>query len=388
MILRNGSGDVRTVVVGLVADPGLCTTIAGRLADELPEVLSWRLNGRVSWEIRVVSEAVPLDANGDVPLIEYARGKIPEQGWDLMVCLTDLPRREGTRPIIAEASAAYGAAQISLPALGWLRLRQNVRDTLVHLIGEMTGEASRPDRVVGDARRPFPRRPTELVSPVRRMPSIQRGIDVYLGLVGARGKLRLLLGMVRTNRPWRLVPGLSRATATAAAGGAFGIFFTNVWSLADAMSFQRLALINVFVVAAMVIWLIVYNSLWERPAGQLARKLATVYNSATVLTLAVGVVCMYVVLFGIILLGAVAVISDGYLQAVLGHPVGLVDYASLVWLSSSMGTLAGALGSGLENEDAVRRAAYSRREQQRHAIRRDQEKQEAETDSSAPPEER
>lgn len=303
-----------------------------------------------------------------------------------MVCLTDLPRRVGTRPVLGEASMAHGAAQVSLPAVGALRLRQNARDTVVHLVREMSGEAPQPDHALGGAYRPFPRRPTEWVSPVRHMPSMQEGIDTYLGLVGSRGKARLLLGMVRTNRPWRLVPGLSRATATAAAGGAFGIFFTNVWSLADSLSFRRLALISVFAVAVMVTWLVVYNNLWERPAGQRARERSALYNAATVLTLALGVACMYVVLFGIILLGALAVISGDYLQMVLGHPVGLPDYASLVWLSSSLGTIAGALGSGLESEDAVRRAAYSKREQERYTLQSARAEREASAGFVAPPE--
>lgn len=123
----------------------------------------------------------------------------------------------------------------------------------------------------------------------------------------------------------------------------------------------------------MVAWLIIYNDLWSRPSMQPARQQAMLYNASTVLTLALGVICMYTVLFGIILLGTVAVISANYLQSILGHPVSLLHYAKLVWLSSSMDAIAGALGSGLESEDAVRRATYSRREQERQARRREEE---------------
>ncbi|MBP2366780.1 hypothetical protein JOF36_002476 [Pseudonocardia parietis] len=34
--------------------------------------------------------------------------------------------------------------------------------------------------------------------------------------------------MVRANRPWRLVPNLSLAIAGAAAGAAFGVFYSNI----------------------------------------------------------------------------------------------------------------------------------------------------------------
>ena len=35
-----------------------------------------------------------------------------------MVCLTDLPRRSGLRPIVAEVNLTDGVAVVSLPALG------------------------------------------------------------------------------------------------------------------------------------------------------------------------------------------------------------------------------------------------------------------------------
>lgn len=359
-------------MVGLLADPGVCTIVANRLVSELPAALSRWISDQVSWRVRVRSEAVALDADGEIPLADEAREIKPREGWDVLVCLTDLPQRAGTRPLIGCYSFTHGAAQVSLPANGWLRLVHTARDTVVRLVDEVSGEALDSDRMARDPYK-FPRRPTELISPIRYVPSRQEGLDACLALVGARGKARLLLGMVRTNRPWRLVPGLSSATAAASAGGAFGIFFSNVWNLADSLSSMRLGLINVFAVTAMVVWLILYNNLWERPPGRGPRKLAVLYNVATVVTLSIGVACMYLVLFAVLLLGSVAVISGEYLQSTLGHPVGLGDYVSLVWLSSSMGTLAGALGSGLESEDAVRRATYSRREQERHSRRRREE---------------
>lgn len=385
MVLRNETGDDgsgHSVVVGLVGDPGLATKLAGRLASELPAVLSQQVSDQVSWTVEVSSEAAPVDPNGDMPLIEYGRVKVPWENWDFMVCLTDLPQRAGTRPVLAEISAAYGVAQVSLPAIGPVRICRNVRDTMVHVLDALTNRASEPERGQTDGREYLTPRPTERVSPVRHIPSTQEGIDSYLCLVGARGRARLLAGMVRTNRPWRLVPALSSAAAAAVAGAAFGIFFSNIWSLADALSAGRLAAINVVAVAAMIFWLIVYNNLWDRRAGRHARRRAVLYNVSTVLTLTVGVACMYLVLFAVILVGALAVISSAYLHQTLGHSVSPTDYASLVWLSCSMGTIAGALGSGLESEDAVRRATYSKRERERQARRREQqqrEEQETET---------
>lgn len=122
---------------------------------------------------------------------------------------------------------------------------------------------------------------------------------MHLALKGNAGRLRLLAGMVRTNRPWWLAPSLSPAIA----GAAFGVFYSNIWQLADALSGSRLALITVLVVLAMVVWLIVDNNLWERPADRQLREEAVLYNTATVLTIGLGVLCMYVLLFAVTLFG-------------------------------------------------------------------------------------
>ena len=62
------------------------------------------------------------------------------------------------------------------------------------------------------------------------------------------------------------------------------------------------------------------------------------------------------------------VIEGGYLGSQLGHPVTLLDYGHLSWLAASLGTLAGALGSSFDSDEAVREATYSRRVHQRRKL--------------------
>lgn len=83
------------------------------------------------------------------------------------------------------------------------------------------------------------------------------------------------------------------------------------------------------------------------------------------ITVAIAVTFMYVVLFFLLLLGALAVISGDYLQAELNEPVNLRHYVVLAWLATSMGTFAGALGSNWDHPDRVRQATFGRREYER-----------------------
>jgi hypothetical protein len=290
-----------------------------------------------------------------------------DEGWDLIVLITDLPRRAKGRPIISDYGVSSGVALVSHPGLGAFGLRRQARKVIIHLIAEHLidkplGDVDANGQQQGGRR---DHRPLGLRTAAEHIDSNDEGIDMHLALKGNAGRLRLLAGMVRTNRPWRLVPSLSPAIAGAAAGAAFGVFYSNIWQLSDALSGSRLALITVLAILAMVVWLIVDNNLWERPADRQLREEAVLYNAATAFTIGIGVLCMYILLFAVTLFAALIVISPGLLESTLQHPSGFGQYVRVAWLAASLGTIAGALRSGFAGEDTVRQAAYSKREQER-----------------------
>ncbi|HVV13653.1 hypothetical protein [Amycolatopsis sp.] len=343
------------VTVGLLADPGLPAEVTRGLVDDLPGALRAQVSDSVDWAVELRCRPLVLDDDGTIPIAELADEELPRRGWDLLICVTDLPRLVGDRPVIAALSKAHRVALASLPAVAGVRLRTRLRDILVQLAAEL-----------GEGTVAVPRRKKPATA-LRRLENPADGIDTSLTLPGLRGQLMLLFGMVRDNRPWRLVPSLSRALAAATGMAAFGVFYSSIWSMADALSPVRLAVINLFAVAVMVLWLTAYNGLWEHGRGRDTRKQAVLYNAAGITTLTFGVVCMYALLFVVTLAGALIVISGGYLAKTLGHEASIGVYLHLAWLASSMGTVAGALGSSLESEDAVRRAAFSKRERERRA---------------------
>jgi hypothetical protein len=57
-------------------------------------------------------------------------------------------------------------------------------------------------------------------------------------------------------------------------------------------------------------------------------------------------------------LAAALLIDTSVLEQTLQRPVDLTDYLTLAWLISSLATVGGAIGSGLEDEETVRAAAY------------------------------
>ncbi|WP_026818152.1 hypothetical protein [Arthrobacter castelli] len=353
--------------VGIVTDPDLPNEIAESIAGDLKQVLTDSVSDQIDWDIQVQCVPLPLDEYGGIIVWRNSDRIKRKNGWDMMVAITELPLRRDKHLVISEASLSHQAAVISLPALGALRPRRHVANAIIRVLREMVDDDLQPDRKV--SRRASPRWTKPLVqSPVRQATiSGPGGRTSHLALRGLRGRLRLLSGMVRINRPWLLVPSLSSAVAAAAAVAAFGIFYSTIWIMADSLSPLRLLLISAITIGAMVLWLIHYNNLWEKPKVHRVSKDAFLYNSATVATLLAGVTCMYVLLFVGAFLGSFIVIPAEFMQTQLEHPVTWAAYAQLSWLATSMGTVAGALGSSFETDQAIRAATYGRREQERHA---------------------
>ena len=319
-----------SVRIGLVADPAAPTEIARGLTDLRPD------NGHGAWDITVVSEPFTTGSED----VDTAMGRLQEQGrereWDLVVGLTELPLHDQDgRHLLVETDPAQRAAVLSLPALGGLRMHARARRAVRTLISGMADPNESHERRVA-----LPR---------------------------LRGRWRLLMGMVLANRPWLLVPGLKSALVAALATGAVATINSTIWMLASSLSWWRLVVATAVSIALAVGWLVVDGGLWDRPDDDSveARQRSRLYNLSTLVTLTVGVFICYLALYLVNLVWALFVLDPavmgGYLHASLGYG----DLFVLAWFVASAATVGGGLGSGLESDEAIRAAAYSKREEER-----------------------
>ncbi|GAB2598778.1 hypothetical protein GCM10009696_00220 [Kocuria himachalensis] len=348
-----------TMTLGLMADPGLPEQLAAAVAAELGDELSHAGQAPVRWEVEVSRQSLPIASDGQIPLMAHAQALRDSHGWDYLVYLTDLLRSHEEEPLMCEVSSTARAAMICLPALGAYRLRTKARTLVVTLI-----------QSVQDGTEDFPSSPAARAAlghkAARREPVA--GDTAYVVLPGRLNRLRLLAGMVRSNRPGRLLTALSGCVAAAAATGAFGIFYASIWNMSDALHPGRLAVISVVVISALSAWLIGSNGLWNKLRNATERWRAGVDNAATIITVGLSVALMYVILWSLLFGLSLAVIASDYLSSQLGHPADLTDYLHLSWLAASLGTLAGALGLNFDSHEAIREATYSRREHERRQL--------------------
>jgi hypothetical protein len=115
-------------------------------------------------------------------------------------------------------------------------------------------------------------------------------------------------------------------------------------------------------VAAITVALIAGAGLWEHASHPVGRKQVALFNLATTATVVLGVLSLYAALLLLALLTSPVLVPSQLLEQGTGHAVRVGDYMNLVWLTSSLATLGGALGAGLESDEAVRAAAYTYRQ--------------------------
>jgi hypothetical protein len=344
------------IVVGLVATPpDYPARVVARLTAELAGRLAERVDADVRWTVRGGwGEVAPRrDGGVEALLDDLARRRINDR-WDVAICLTDLPLHTERVPLVAWTSARRRVAIVSLPALG-LRQLQAVRAVVPDLVGRLLTDAS-DERVP-----PAGWAPAELAS---RVAAIRRVVGAgdpgELGYVASRliGRVRLLTGMIRANRPGRALLGLSKLLVGAFGTAAFALTTDTIWQMGDALGALRLAVIMLLGLTALVAWLIVAHDLWEKPDQETSAELARLFNLGTIFTLTLATAVSYVVLFAGTVLAAALLIDTSVLEQTLQRPVDFIDYLTLAWIISSLATVGGAIGSGLEDEETVRAAAY------------------------------
>jgi hypothetical protein len=330
---------MKVINVGLVADPAKPTEIARGMSELGPPAGE----DRGAWDIEIVSEPFTMGSENVDTAVARLQEQSRDQEWDVVIGLTELPLCDGDgRYLLIETDPQRRTAVLSLPALGGLRMHARARHAVRKLVSGMADSTSQDEHRV-----PLPRR---------------------------GGRSRLLSGMVLANRPWLLVPGLKSALVAALATGAIATVNSTVWLLASSLSWWRLLIASFASVALVVAWLVIDGELWDRPDDDSdgAKERSRLYNTSTLLSLTAGVLICYLALYAVNLVWALFVLDPSVMGGYLKTSFGYGDLFVLAWFVASAATVGGALGTGLESDEAIRAAAYSKREEERrHRLARE-----------------
>jgi hypothetical protein len=342
-------------VLGIAVAPGLAHELTADLLADLERDLGKRY-GSVGWKTELTVDRLVPPSAPTTEVLEAARRTLLEARWDLGLVITDLPLRVGRRALTAQVSRTHRVAIVSLPALGALNLRGKLRRTLIGLVGELLGS-----RELDGASRRGRRREQGVLRELTSTAAAEDATAMRLLYVPtvAYGNFRLLIGMVRSNRPWRLAIRLYAALVAAFAVAAYGLVSFDVWRISTAMSTWRLVVTGLASISVTAAAIVAVHGLWERAPDRRVRGQVVLFNLATALTVIGGIMSLYAVLFVALLLVSALMIAPSLLTTQLHEAIGATTYCTHAWFLASIATVGGALGAVLESEDAVREAAYA-----------------------------
>ena len=339
------------VNVLLVADPGLPARRARSIEHDLQQLLDEAFSPPITLDVETAM--LRLRPDNSLDLTDAIDLSEEYSSPDAVLLLTEIPRLDDGYPLIAEIFPDERIAVVSCPTLGAFVSRQRILDTLMACTLRL-----KPTSEPRDTSR-FER------SWLRWAQSADGNDHSTLRAQRTSGGVRTVLGMVANNEPLKTAPRLSSALAAAAATGAFGIFYNSIWVMSTYLSTPRLLGVGALAIAAMTVWLIVSNGLWDSPKRDNLARIVLLYNLSTVVTLLLAVIALYAALVLLILAGATIVIAPEYMEEVTGEPPVFTRYLDVAWLSAAMGVVAGALGSSFDQETNLRTLTHGQRERQR-----------------------
>lgn len=380
-----------SLTLGLVPAPEAASELSDKLAEKLSELLTYYVDDKYSWNVEVVVDPFIGAEEDATRILEQAEAVSYSHDWDYTISITDLPLFKEGHFLVAEVDENRRMGQISIPSLGAAPLFKRVREAVLQLVSEMHHGSSEESRDKEEERisqisevqgrdyskigsRDLVKRGLfKHVAPIYRVVTGEENKDTavrYVARPKLNGYMRVTTGMVRANDPWKIISTFKSVVAIAFTTGAYALIFPTLWMLADSYDAIRSLVLMFTALISMTAWMIITHSLWERKSSDASyrgKHLTRLHNTSTVFTLGIGVLCYYAVLFLCFFLAVFLFIPPELLESDsgIGREVGFPYYMSLAWVVSSLATVIGALGAGLEDEETVLKGTYGYRQRQR-----------------------
>ena len=341
-----------SVRLGVLVAPDVDPAAAAALD---PAALAARLDAAypgLAWEVRVSAEDVGDDDDDSLDLLEITRDRMLDEDWDVAVGLTGRALVQGPHTLAEQVSPVHSTGVVSL-ALAPGDAQEAVARVVARLLGLDPDEPAPAEDDVRDA----VRWARQLADDVEHRAG-ESGA-AFAGRVAGRNA-RMILGTVRANRPWMLAVSLTRSMSTALATGALTLLTTDLWMLSAEYSGVQMGVLGALSIMAVTLSLVVGAKLWERPRRAAEREQVAVFNLATVLTVLIGVLVLHALLMLAALAGALLLVDADVFAEVTGESGTLWQYVKLAWFVGGLATIGSALGAGLEDDDDVRQAIFTR----------------------------
>ena len=350
--------------IGILADPEFPTEVAKHLEKELPIFLKEYVDKDISWQVEMITNEIVSVAEDNNQLLDNIQKMQSKYDWHYTLCLTDLPTFDEKEIRLAQVDFKHQMAYISLPALGWFT-KKRITKLAGHIFIDLYFNPT-DNKDKNHIRYP---KQIFLFNKIKKKPSSDHRTHVVEYILSPRffGYITVLSGMTHNNQPWTIMPSLKNVIAIAFGSGAYGMIFPTLWQLSYEYSALRLIAFTLLSIISLTLWIIQGHNLWEKPNLSKSQNYRNLYNTATFITLLLAVGLFYIVLIFFFIIAALIIVEPRYFaqQLSLSTEPTFFHYLQLAWLTTSVGTLTGAIGAILEDEENVRQSTYGYRQRSR-----------------------
>lgn len=364
------------IKVGLIAAPEFPTHVANELIEELPDLLKEAINEDYKWIVEEETDEIITIAEDKRKLLDGVIEIQDRKEWDYTLCLTDIPIFYQKNILLGRVHPEHRVAILSLPALGWF-INKRIESMVLEVMTDLYYESTEETRDRADEELTFS---TVKKIKVREDDHLVLRYHFSSNLIGF---FTLLSGMTYDNQPWKIMGSLKSVIAVAFGSGAYGIIFPTLWMISYNYSPWRLGLLMILAILGLGLWIIQGHNLWETETISGGKTYKWLYNLTTISTLFLAVGAFYIVLYFLFLMTALIFVEpEFYMGQVNASSLPtLMNYLQVAWITASVGTITGAVGVGLENEEDVRSTTYGYRQRARYR-QMQRRKEEDDTESS------
>ncbi|MGO2833073.1 MAG: hypothetical protein ACTIBX_03070 [Staphylococcus saprophyticus] len=352
------------ITVGLIPSPDMPHKIINKIYTDLPNEIRHHTGGNDEWHIEkhivsIVGTAEHMDKAMDI-----TTNMKKQKAWDYAICITDLPNLSNNKTVVCDIDLTNNIALISLPALGAINLKQKLRNFISFVIQYMHSNGS--DNNLLNSQH------FKLTKFTTVTPNEEDKNKNHLRIISTStfiGWLHLISGMTFANEPWSTIFDFKKIISVSFATGTYISIFSTPWDISLDYDYWRFILLMFMSIFGMVGWLIYSYNLWERKNPKTQKLYRYIYNFTTLTTLTVITLFNFITLFLLLTISTLLFVPPELFSnwTSLGskQPT-LINYINLIWFITSLGILAGAMGSTVENDDKIKRATYSFRQYYRN----------------------
>lgn len=352
---------MKEVVVGIITTPGLPKKLLEDILERLRNMAGNSIDEEIDWQVEYRTDILTGSAEFVNEIFDKVEVIKENNDWDMAIAISDLPSISDRKAVLSDFDYEENNSLISVPALGVFRNKKKLETLLLHHIEVLYGNHN-PEETE-EIQPNFIRNLIE-VTPTEEGESKSR--HVVKSTLG--GWLRLVGGMTYLNEPWKEFGNFKTIVALAFATGTYISIFRTPWELSLDYSVWRFVLVMTIAVFGMVGWLIYAHNLWEMRTTKNQPAYRRLYNFTTILTLLILTLVNYLVVSLLLTISILIFVPMGLFETWTDVEANVTwpDYLSLIWFTSSLGVLAGAFGSTVEEEEKIRNVTYSYRQLYRY----------------------